>query len=187
MTESEDGGEAPLRYCSFCEKDETAVRKLISGRSAFICDACADLCREAVAPSVSDDEIQKSLVRVWAELTRRQQWTAAMLAGVLARMVDDAKPEPRTWSGGEMLTGFVLNQLHPTKPRAPHRLKCDYCSKSTEETSSMHAGHSGQICGECVEQMLTTRAWWSPAYRAQLIERLAALADQPPPPPGLSS
>jgi ATP-dependent Clp protease ATP-binding subunit ClpX len=38
-TETEDGA---LLYCSFCGKDQHAVRKLIAGPEVFICDECVE-------------------------------------------------------------------------------------------------------------------------------------------------
>lgn len=37
-----------LLYCSFCEKSQDEVRKLIAGPSAFICDECIELCHAIV-------------------------------------------------------------------------------------------------------------------------------------------
>lgn len=182
MTTTEDDAALAARQCSFCDKDEASVRRLISGHSAFICDECIDLCREAVAPSAPDDEVLKSLVRVWSELTQRRQWTAAMLTGVLAQLVDRAEPEPRAWSWGEKMTSHVLNQVDPAHRRREKPLRCDYCAKGPEETLSLNAGHGGQICGDCVETLLEVRASFDPAYRDRMIERLAALPDEPPPP-----
>lgn len=40
--------ENPLR-CSFCDKPQNEVRKLIAGPAAFICDECVAICVEIVA------------------------------------------------------------------------------------------------------------------------------------------
>ncbi|MGQ9858835.1 MAG: ATP-dependent Clp protease ATP-binding subunit ClpX [Thermodesulfobacteriota bacterium] len=36
-------------HCSFCRKNESEVRKLISGTEAFICDECVQICNEILA------------------------------------------------------------------------------------------------------------------------------------------
>lgn len=36
-------------YCSFCGKGQNAVRKLIAGQNAFICDECVALAAEIMA------------------------------------------------------------------------------------------------------------------------------------------
>jgi ATP-dependent Clp protease ATP-binding subunit ClpX len=34
--------------CSFCNKDQSDVRKLIAGPSVFICDECVQVCRKII-------------------------------------------------------------------------------------------------------------------------------------------
>ena len=41
-------GETEILRCSFCNKDQNDVRKLIAGPTVFICDECVDLCREII-------------------------------------------------------------------------------------------------------------------------------------------
>ena len=37
------------KYCSFCNKDEYRVQKLIAGPNGiFICDECIDICRNMI-------------------------------------------------------------------------------------------------------------------------------------------
>jgi len=163
------------------------VRRLIAGRCGYICDECVAVCSEAVRPPVTDKELWKSITVVWSEFTRRRQWAAATLVGALAQMADDEDPQPRTWSRGAMMTSYVLNQLNPPQQfRLNLEIRCDYCSRPGDETRSMTSGHRGNICSDCQEQMLETRAWWNPAYREELIRRLTALADMPEPPHGTS-
>ena len=35
--------------CSFCNKSQEQVRKLIAGPDVFICDECVDICAEIMA------------------------------------------------------------------------------------------------------------------------------------------
>ena len=42
------GGDEVLR-CSFCNKDQNDVRKLIAGPTVFICDECVDVCNDIIA------------------------------------------------------------------------------------------------------------------------------------------
>jgi hypothetical protein len=41
-----------LLYCSFCDKNQHEVRKLVAGPAVYICDECVDLCTDIV-----DDEL----------------------------------------------------------------------------------------------------------------------------------
>jgi ATP-dependent Clp protease ATP-binding subunit ClpX len=36
------------RHCSFCEKSQREVKKLIAGRDVYICDECIELCNEII-------------------------------------------------------------------------------------------------------------------------------------------
>ncbi len=77
-SESETSHENILR-CSFCDKDQRAVIKLIAGPHAYICDECVDLCNliiaEQPAPEFgslrerSDDDLLAILARSQAEVS----------------------------------------------------------------------------------------------------------------------
>jgi hypothetical protein len=43
--------------CSFCNKAQSEVRKLIAGPTVFICDECVDVCRDIIA---NDNRMQAS-------------------------------------------------------------------------------------------------------------------------------
>src|ERR1043165_7662435 len=51
-----------LEYrCSFCNTPQSAVRKLIAGSSAYICDECVAICHDIVAQdATSPDERPRS-------------------------------------------------------------------------------------------------------------------------------
>ena len=42
-------GEGDVLRCSFCNKDQNDVRKLIAGPTVFICDECVDVCNDIIA------------------------------------------------------------------------------------------------------------------------------------------
>jgi ATP-dependent Clp protease ATP-binding subunit ClpX len=42
-------GEGETLRCSFCNKDQNDVRKLIAGPTVFICDECVDVCNDIIA------------------------------------------------------------------------------------------------------------------------------------------
>ncbi|WP_269494102.1 ATP-dependent Clp protease ATP-binding subunit ClpX [Castellaniella sp. S9] len=48
MTERKGSGDDKTLHCSFCNKSQHEVRKLIAGPSVFICDECIDLCNEII-------------------------------------------------------------------------------------------------------------------------------------------
>jgi ATP-dependent Clp protease ATP-binding subunit ClpX len=43
------GSESEVLRCSFCNKDQNDVRKLIAGPTVFICDECVDVCNDIIA------------------------------------------------------------------------------------------------------------------------------------------
>lgn len=51
-------------HCSFCEKDQHQVKKMIAGPAVFICDECVILCLEILVEGNFHDE---------KEVTREQQ------------------------------------------------------------------------------------------------------------------
>src|SRR3546814_8895604 len=48
MPDKKGSADAKVRHCSFCNKSQHEVRKLIAGPSVFICDECIDLCNDIV-------------------------------------------------------------------------------------------------------------------------------------------
>jgi ATP-dependent Clp protease ATP-binding subunit ClpX len=42
-------GDTEVLRCSFCNKDQNDVRKLIAGPTVFICDECVDVCNDIIA------------------------------------------------------------------------------------------------------------------------------------------
>jgi ATP-dependent protease Clp ATPase subunit len=64
-----------LLRCSFCNKNQKELKKIIAGPGVYICDECVELCNEIIreelepAPRIdwrsdwSDDELLKSLAR----------------------------------------------------------------------------------------------------------------------------
>ena len=42
-------GDTEVLRCSFCNKDQNDVRKLIAGPTVFICDECVEVCNDIIA------------------------------------------------------------------------------------------------------------------------------------------
>ena len=49
MTMAKKSGEPEILRCSFCNKDQNDVRKLIAGPTVFICDECVEVCNDIIA------------------------------------------------------------------------------------------------------------------------------------------
>lgn len=50
--------------CSFCNRTQEEVRKLIAGPSVYICDECIELCNDIIAEEVDHDDIPTSTSKV---------------------------------------------------------------------------------------------------------------------------
>ncbi len=46
---SKKNGDPEVLRCSFCNKDQSDVRKLIAGPTVFICDECVEVCNDIIA------------------------------------------------------------------------------------------------------------------------------------------
>ena len=57
MSKGTDKGRNTL-VCSFCNRTQEEVRKLIAGPSVYICDECIDLCNDIIAEEVDQDQAQ---------------------------------------------------------------------------------------------------------------------------------
>ena len=49
------GNERGELRCSFCDKSEHAVRKLIAGKGVYICDSCVELCNEILQKDMDEE------------------------------------------------------------------------------------------------------------------------------------
>src|SRR5512136_1261112 len=48
-TMAKKNGDTDVLRCSFCNKDQNDVRKLIAGPTVFICDECVEVCNDIIA------------------------------------------------------------------------------------------------------------------------------------------
>jgi ATP-dependent Clp protease ATP-binding subunit ClpX len=52
VTRTGDGGD--LVNCSFCDKSQNQVKKLIAGPGVYICDECIDLCKDIIGEELAE-------------------------------------------------------------------------------------------------------------------------------------
>ena len=59
LRKSRSGGSEPskaeIKRCSFCSKTEHEVRKLIAGRTVYICEECIELCNDILAEEFREE------------------------------------------------------------------------------------------------------------------------------------
>ena len=74
---------ADVLRCSFCDKTQHQVRKLVSGPSANICDECVDICVDVISDDTPPAEPP-------TDGTSRPTWLSAAcsLCGIVAPLAD---------------------------------------------------------------------------------------------------
>jgi hypothetical protein len=185
---SDDDHDEQPAACSFCDKTEADVRRLISGHSAFICDECVRLCLEVVgAPAEAEPSPSQHVRQAWADFFVQDQWALASMAGLLSHFAEQEKPASGAVTDGLRMMEVAMNQarrrLMPPKPRDLAAIdRCGFCSKSGDEIRQLNVGYGGQICGDCLDDLVKVRAAADGGYRAQLVEDLIGLTDLPAPP-----
>ena len=81
VTDERPADEPDLR-CSFCNKDQHDVRKLIAGPAVFICDDCVQLCSDIIADDTIGPAVAEQLARAADEIPN---WSPAVTC-TLCRM-----------------------------------------------------------------------------------------------------
>jgi ATP-dependent Clp protease ATP-binding subunit ClpX len=69
MTTKKTGDTEVLR-CSFCNKDQNDVRKLIAGPTVFICDECVEVCNDIIADDNKFDRGTRSSLPMPVEIKK---------------------------------------------------------------------------------------------------------------------
>ena len=65
--------ESDTLYCSFCDRSQHDVRKLIAGPAVQICDICTDLCVDIVLEEISDGHVDPKDMPTLSSLIREVQ------------------------------------------------------------------------------------------------------------------
>jgi ATP-dependent Clp protease ATP-binding subunit ClpX len=63
-------GENEVLRCSFCNKDQNDVRKLIAGPTVFICDECVEVCNDIIADDNKFDRGTRSALPMPVEIKK---------------------------------------------------------------------------------------------------------------------
>ena len=63
-------GENDVLRCSFCNKDQNDVRKLIAGPTVFICDECVEVCNDIIADDNKFDRGTRSTLPMPVEIKK---------------------------------------------------------------------------------------------------------------------
>ena len=61
---SKKGNSGDVLRCSFCNKSQRDVKKLIAGPTVYICDECIGLCNDIIAEEIEKEEQNYGLAAV---------------------------------------------------------------------------------------------------------------------------
>ena len=82
---SKKGGNGDVLRCSFCNKSQRDVKKLIAGPTVYICDECVDICLDIIAeerePDVNGPPLRPDVHAGPPSQTRRRDATNAIRKG----------------------------------------------------------------------------------------------------------
>src|SRR5437773_7947666 len=111
-------GETEVLRCSFCNKDQNDVRKLIAGPTVFICDECVEVCNDIIADDnrfenrgtrsslPTPQEIKKFLDEYVIGQERTKKKLAVAVYNHYKRI--EIQKQPRTRNDIELTKGNIL-------------------------------------------------------------------------------
>src|ERR1700726_4800363 len=121
-------GETEVLRCSFCNKDQNDVRKLIAGPTVFICDECVEVCNDIIADDnrfenrgtrtslPTPQEIKKFLDEYVIGQERTKKKLAVAVYNHYKRI--EIQKQPRSRNDIELTKSNIL-LIGPTGPRKP--------------------------------------------------------------------
>ena len=79
------GSEPPAEdlRCSFCNKDQNDVRKLIAGPTVFICDECVEICNDIIADNLRQQGVPHDSAEALAPATGVAGYSRRRLASAV--------------------------------------------------------------------------------------------------------
>jgi hypothetical protein len=126
---TDDPGAPRTLYCSFCNKSQHDVRKLIAGPAVHICDKCVELCTDIIR---EEDSVWKVLSLLTAGDQSGNDALEAALEHVRSRSTEEVATCVRQSRQGIEKIRFVLNSIRqrlamrdgeaPAKDAAPDQL-----------------------------------------------------------------
>ncbi|HET6209724.1 MAG TPA: ClpX C4-type zinc finger protein [Jatrophihabitans sp.] len=96
----------PQVRCSFCAKEEAAVRKIIAGPGIYICDECVRLCNEILDSDRTAEPAARPQLPYWESMSDEQllaqlpkvAQVGAQVEGNLKQWVDRLRDRGVTWA-----------------------------------------------------------------------------------------
>jgi ATP-dependent Clp protease ATP-binding subunit ClpX len=91
--------EAATFHCSFCNKDQKDVKKLIAGPGeVFICDECVALCAEIITEGPDESKpSEEQLAGAWKAMLKARATAARAADADLEKVVRQARAKGLDW------------------------------------------------------------------------------------------
>ena len=97
-TETPEAESATFR-CSFCNKSQKDVKRLIAGPDVFICDECVGLCVEIVTDDPGElKPSEDQLAAAWSAMLTNRARLARTAEADLEKLVRQARTKGLSWS-----------------------------------------------------------------------------------------
>jgi ATP-dependent Clp protease ATP-binding subunit ClpX len=111
-----DRAESPLLRCSFCNKSQHDVQKLIAGPTVFICNECVAVCDDILAADARLEETGKSADQPTDD--RPAPWPSAIHCALCRVPISVDQSVPIGGNRG-ILCGGCINAVHVASSARP--------------------------------------------------------------------
>lgn len=127
-----------LVSCSFCGKSQDKVKKLVTGRGMYICDACVELCNEITGATVAQVRRESN-----SAIDAKDSEKAAVLADTEKQLLARKSAREAGWKAGDM--HLVADGVDRGLP------SCSFCGKPRTQVKKLIARCGVYICDACID------------------------------------
>jgi hypothetical protein len=146
-------GDADLLRCSFCDKSQKQVKKLIAGPSVYICHGCIDLSSQLIQGAILEVDLPEATALKLEERPTPHAIRTTLDAGgfsdLQARIVRLAAKGRSRYGIQDELDLWDENLVHETLRRVFR--ECSFCGKDQMHIEALIAGPNDCICDECLD------------------------------------
>ena len=150
---ADSGNAEPLR-CSFCDRSQKQVNKLIAGPSVYICDRCVDLSTQLIQGAIVQKDVPEASALKLEERPTSQVIRTTLETGGFSDLEAQiirlaAKGTNRYKILNELDLWDEQKFVYETVRRVFRQ--CSFCGKDQMHIEALIAGPSVFICDECLD------------------------------------